>query len=266
MRSVKRAGVLALGLLGAAGGCVGGMSDENSGPDAGVTTPSDSGQTPPPATDSSFPDDTSVPDVSVPDASVRDTSVPDTSVPDTSVPDTSVADASDAGDAADAAGPVDASDAGDATDAGPVDAGTDGADAAVATVTISGGGNTKITLANGVPLYISDAHTVWTFGTANPVTYQNLPPALIGTVGNDTVNNNTQVTFTLSAATTCYLLRQVNWSSVSLVGWTQFDTAAYYFAGYDNGVYGTAIIYSQTFGPGSYNFSTFSGMNACAGQ
>ncbi len=83
-------------------------------------------------------------------------------------------------------------------------------------------------------------------------------------MGNDTVNTSTPVTFTLTATTTCYLIRQDNWTSVDLTGWVPFDHAAYYFSGYDNGNYGPATIYTQTFPAGVYNWSTFSAMYACA--
>jgi hypothetical protein len=154
-----------------------------------------------------------------------------------------------------------------ATD-GSVDAGQQdtGADSGLPILTVSGGGNKQITLANGVTLYVSDAHTTWSFGGVSSVTYQNLPPELIGTIGNDTVNNSSLVSFTLTGPTTCYLLRQVNWSAVDLTGWTQFATASYYFDGYNNGAYGTAIIYSKTLGPGTYDLSTFSAMYSCAAQ
>ncbi len=72
-----------------------------------------------------------------------------------------------------------------------------------ATLTVSGGNNHKITLANGVPLYLYDVRSYWT-------NYSNLPGYLIGTQGTDKVNG-TPVTLTLSAPTTCYLLRDKNW-------------------------------------------------------
>ena len=81
-------------------------------------------------------------------------------------------------------------------DAGsPVEAGDDSGaappeDAGLPTLTIVGGSNDKITLADGVTLYYEDAHGPWAFGSAASVSYENLPAELIGTVGNDTSNNS----------------------------------------------------------------------------
>lgn len=290
MRAFQYAGLFAATLLASLGAtaCVGSSTDLGPGPgqDSGTIPLADSGQTVVGQQDAGGGVDATIGvDASSPADAGQDVAA-DTAAPVDAGRDATVgADAgSDAGsdaapDAAMDAGVDSATDAEAGADAAVdtgvdtgidtgVDAGVDAAiDAGTPVLTITGANNSKITLGNGVPLYISDAHTVWTYASAsNGVTYQNLPPALIGTVGNDTVNNATPVNFTLTATATCYLIRQVNWSSVSLAGWTQFDTAAYYFSGYDNGSYGTAIIYSQVFGPGSYNFSMFSAMYACAAQ
>ena len=186
----------------------------------------------------------------------------------------------DAGSGMDASTGMDATPGVDASaDAAP-EAGEAGTDASIADASVDsgkaypdGGGtvaistNTQIiTVANGASLYIYDNHAIWSYGSAAGVTYQNLPAALMGTVGNDTVNTSTPVTFTLSKTTTCYLIRQDGWTSVDLTGWVPFATAAYYFSGYDNGGYGNATIYSQTFAAGVYSWNTYSAMYACATQ
>jgi hypothetical protein len=94
-------------------------------------------------------------------------------------------------------------------------------------------------------------------------TYENLPAALIGTVGNYTLNLSADVSFTLSGATTCYLIRNNYWTTVDMTGWNDFDTSngGYFVYESDPGT-----IYSKTLGPGTYQLNTFSAMYACKAQ
>jgi hypothetical protein len=91
--------------------------------------------------------------------------------------------------------------------------------------------------------------------------YQNLPASLNGTVGNYTLNNSLDIQFELSGSTTCYMIRNSDWTAVDAGGWASYVATGPSYFSYE--ATSTGTIDSKTLGPGTYWLSTFSAMYAC---
>lgn len=120
-----------------------------------------------------------------------------------------------------------------------------------AELAISGGNNEKITLENGIQLYIYDSRNTWE-------KYQNLPSYLLGTEGTDKINGS-DVTLTLSDSTTCYLIRKDSWSGVDTTGWSVINSGVEYITGQGSNF----TIYEKVLSAGNHTLDIHSAMYAC---
>ena len=120
-------------------------------------------------------------------------------------------------------------------------------------LTISWGGNNKVTLTGTNQLYINDGRTSW-------VKYQNLPSYMIWTVWTDKINW-TNVSLTLDKSTTCYLLRSEARDTVDLTWWENVSSWEHYFS--ESNASWVSSIYKKVLAAWTYSLDVQSAMYAC---
>ena len=132
--------------------------------------------------------------------------------------------------------------------------GSSGSGGGSCSLTVSGGNNQKMTLANTAATVINDTRDSF-------ATYKNLPSYLIGTQGTDKVNGS-NATFTLTEGdATCYMIRQNGWSPVDMTGWTLKENNMPYM--HRLGATMNVSVYEKTLAAGTYNFDVLSAFYVC---
>lgn len=108
--------------------------------------------------------------------------------------------------------------------------------------------NTPVVAVNGQALTISGNGAAW-------ASYQNLPYYLANLTSTACINDLSSITYTITAPTRVYMVREPTWNSVDTTGWTLLETGKNYISGYSN-----LYVYQRDFDAGTYTVSNNSAM------
>lgn len=120
-------------------------------------------------------------------------------------------------------------------------------------LSLSGGSTQLSQPVNGLQLYITGGNSPYLW-----LTYTSLPAYLtgVGKLCSVWINETNSGTFTTTLPCRAYLLRQDNFNTVSLSGWTSVENSNTYFLGGGAATH----VYYQDFAPGTYTYQNNSAM------